>query len=79
MPNQISAGASDQPPSTYRAFLLRLWIVNDAGTVAWRASIEDARTGTRRGFANLRSLYEFLEIQMGDLATDAHSEPEDYK
>ena len=45
----------------YMAFLLRLWSVYEAGDVQWRASLEDARTGERQGFASLALLCEFLE------------------
>jgi hypothetical protein len=42
------------------AFLLRLWCVRDADAIQWRASLEDAQTGERQGFANLERLCEFL-------------------
>ena len=44
----------------YMAFLLRLWCVRDADAIQWRASLEDAQTGERQGFANLELLCEFL-------------------
>jgi hypothetical protein len=44
----------------YMAFLLRLWCVHDADGIQWRASLEDAQTGERQGFANLERLCEFL-------------------
>lgn len=44
----------------YRAYLLRLWQVDDDQTVAWRALLEDPRTGERLGFADLPSLFAFL-------------------
>src|SRR5215212_2090463 len=38
----------------YRVFLLRLWQADgDGAALIWRAALEDARTGERRGFADL--------------------------
>ena len=45
----------------YRAFLLRLWSVEQSGQVVWRASLEDPRTGDLLGFADLVSLFDFLK------------------
>ena len=51
-------------PQRYRAYLLRLWQAEgDDGRRAWRAALEDARTGERRGFADLARLCAFLEEQ----------------
>ena len=51
-------------PRRYRAYLLRLWQVDgDDGHPVWRAALEDARTGERRGFADLARLCAFLEEQ----------------
>jgi hypothetical protein len=47
----------------YLAFLLRLWQVEQGGRAVWRASLEDTRSGERRGFANLDALVEFLRWQ----------------
>ena len=47
----------------YQAYLLRLWRVNTSRGAVWHASLEDSRTGERRGFANLDSLLKFLEEQ----------------
>ena len=48
----------------YRAYLLRVWQADDAdGRPVWRAALEDARTGERRGFADLARLCAFLEQQ----------------
>lgn len=50
--------------SRYRAYLLRLWKADGAdGRSIWRASLEDARTRQRRGFADLSRLLAFLEEQ----------------
>lgn len=47
----------------YRAYLLRLWRVNEASAPEkqmWRASLEDAQTGERLAFASLERLFAFL-------------------
>lgn len=48
----------------YLAYLLRLWQVWDEGRVSWRASLENAHTGERQGFANLTELFSFLEKEV---------------
>lgn len=45
---------------SYRVFLLRLWRVEGEGRGAWRASLEDAHSGERRGFGDLPALHGFL-------------------
>jgi hypothetical protein len=60
----------------YQAYLLRLWQVRTATGLVWHASLEDAQTGERRGFANLQSLLMFLEEQTNKIdqfATDEKS------
>ena len=42
------------------AYLLRLWQVRCEEGVAWRASLESARSGERLGFASLSALFDFL-------------------
>jgi hypothetical protein len=48
---------------TYHAYLLRLWRVNSGHSTVWHASVEDSRTGERKGFADLHGLLAFLEEQ----------------
>ena len=43
------------------SYLLRLWQAEQEGTWVWRASLENAHTGERRGFAGLAEMYAFLE------------------
>jgi hypothetical protein len=52
----------------YLSFLLRLWQVRQNGDETWRASLENPRTGERRGFANIRDLNKFLlqQTQSGE-------------
>jgi hypothetical protein len=48
----------------YRSYLLRLWLEpNDPP--AWRAILESSANGERHGFANLESLFAFLEQETG--------------
>jgi hypothetical protein len=49
----------------YLAYLLRLWQIQDKGKIGWRASLENAHTGERRGFAGLAELFAFLENEAG--------------
>ncbi|HEY85454.1 MAG TPA: hypothetical protein G4N96_10130 [Chloroflexi bacterium] len=51
--------------SNYLACLLRLWREN--GNSPWRVTVEDASTGERRGFADLKTLFAFLEKQTGGI------------
>ena len=50
----------------YHAYLLRLWQVNTATGPTWHASLEDSRTGVRKGFADLHGLLKFLEEQTNE-------------
>jgi hypothetical protein len=54
----------ETPPDSYQAYLLRIWQESQSGAdglpPCWRFSLEDARSGTRRGFANLDSLADYL-------------------
>jgi hypothetical protein len=45
----------------YVSYLLRVWQVPSKDGLVWRASLEGASTGERRGFACLADLYAFLE------------------
>ena len=45
----------------YISYLLRLWQVRSKDGRVWRASLEHASTGERRGFACLAALVAFLE------------------
>ena len=49
----------------YLAYLVRLWQVRDEGLGGWRASVEDAHTGERWGFAGPLELLAFLQEQIG--------------
>jgi hypothetical protein len=45
------------------SYLLRLWQIESRGRLVWRASLEDARTGERRGFASIDALLIFVRRQ----------------
>ena len=49
----------------YIAYLVRLWRPGSSQSPAWRASVEDPHSGERRAFADLASLFAFLEEQIG--------------
>jgi hypothetical protein len=46
------------------SYLLRLWSTRSRGELIWRASLESAETGERRGFADLTDLFAFLEKEI---------------
>jgi len=45
--------------SDYQSYLLRLWRVKE-GEEGWRASLESAQTGQRKGFATLDALFDYV-------------------
>jgi hypothetical protein len=47
----------------YHSYLLRMWQVADGDMLLWRASLEAAGTGERRGFGNLEELCRWLQDQ----------------
>ena len=49
------------------SYLLRLWQAEREGALEWRASLESAHTGQRRGFASLAELYVFLEQETASI------------
>ena len=57
----------------YLAYLVRLWQVWDKGQTGWRASVENAHTGERQGFASLADLFTFLENESGQVAQVRHA------
>ncbi len=60
----------------YRSYLLRLWRVQSQDQSLWRASLEDALTGERRGFAALDDLFAYLR-QQTDEAVDGNGKEVD--
>jgi len=62
----------DRPPY-YRSYLLTVWEDQSAEPdmpSAWRFSLEEARTGRRRGFAGLEALIVFLRTELLDDRTE---------
>ena len=51
----------------YHSYLLRVWLVKDSRKSVWRGSLENPFTGERKGFANLRELFIFLTIRIGEI------------
>jgi hypothetical protein len=47
----------------YLAYLLRLWLSDNAGRPVWRGSLEDPHTGSRIGFGDVQSLLAYLSRQ----------------
>jgi hypothetical protein len=56
-------------PNHYYAYLLRLWPGNAGteGAAGWRATLEDAHSGERLGFASLEQLFAHL-MQLAETA-----------
>jgi len=46
----------------YQSYLLRLWRAKE-GEEGWRASLESAQTGERKGFATLDALFDYVRSQ----------------
>lgn len=62
-----------ETPPRYRSYLLTVWQernVDPSSPGAWRFSLEDARTGRRRGFAGLEALVAALQDMTEDRATE---------
>jgi hypothetical protein len=54
-------------PPRYRSYLLTFWEERDreaGGPQVWRFSLQDPRTGQRRGFASLEALVAALEWEI---------------
>lgn len=53
----------DQERLRYISYLLRMWQVQSQGQAVWRATLEFPLTGKVIGFADLDSLFTYLENQ----------------
>lgn len=60
----------------YLAYMLRLWEASSDEELDWRASLESPHTGERHGFANLETLFAFLEKKTGDQLERKEQSPE---
>jgi hypothetical protein len=45
----------------YLAYMLRLWRAGENEKSVWRASVESPYTGERQAFADLETLFAFLQ------------------
>ena len=57
-------------PTRYLAYMLRLIPIQRDGAWTWRASLENAHTGERLGFASLEMLVAFLQERIGEKALE---------
>lgn len=60
-----SKGQTMPKQRRYLSYLLRLWLTSDDRKQIWRASLESPGSGERQGFASIKELFEFLEMQTG--------------
>lgn len=51
----------EQVHQQYQSFLVRMW--RDGPDMPWRASVQNVLTGEQRRFANVESLFLFLQGQ----------------
>ena len=65
--------------SRYFSYLLRIWLAGDGSHAQWRASLEDTRSGERKGFSSLEALFDYMRRQSGcdagpkeDMYIDSH-------
>ncbi|WP_420642874.1 hypothetical protein [Candidatus Leptofilum sp.] len=58
----------------YRSFLLRLWQVEQNGTLTWRCSLEEVATDKRRLFIDLEEMLVFLRSEIVELPQSRKNE-----
>lgn len=51
----------------YISYLLRLWPVKTEVGMTWRASLESSLSGDRTGFADLETLFLFIEQSLQNI------------
>jgi hypothetical protein len=61
-------------PGEYMAYMLRIWPLRNKSRLLWRATLENAQTGERVGFASLDELFDYLRQQTGQA-----SRPDEWK
>ncbi|MEZ4861157.1 MAG: hypothetical protein R3C14_07620 [Caldilineaceae bacterium] len=61
----------------YHAYLLRLWQVKAQGHLVWCASLEDAHSSKRLGFAGTEALFRYLRQETEELSAVTESVEED--
>jgi hypothetical protein len=52
------------PPDSYQAYIIRLWQAGSDGR--WRALLQSVHTSEKMHFANLESLFTYLQAQTTD-------------
>ncbi|MBM4464523.1 MAG: hypothetical protein FJ014_02965 [Chloroflexi bacterium] len=57
---------ADLRPHSSEFSQVLMWQVKDEGKAGWRAFLENAHTGQRKGFASLDALFAFLQQQTND-------------
>lgn len=55
--------------TSYRSYLLRIWLESD-DQPDWRAILESPVSGERHGFANLETLFTFLQHETDRLRNE---------
>lgn len=70
---------SRQKREAYYSYVLRMWLVGDTDQPHWHASLEDTRTGERKGFASLAALCEYLTQLIGLPCEQEHNTKEGRK
>ncbi len=60
----------------YYSYVLRVWLAGDRDQSQWHASLEDTRSGERRGFASLAALCDYLNQQTGQVCEQEHNPQE---
>jgi len=61
----------------YLSYLLRLWETSDGERKVWHASLESPGTGDRRSFADVQTLFDFLQQEMAHQDNHQHSKKGD--
>jgi hypothetical protein len=61
----------------YVAYMLRIWMTEEAGKPAWRASLESPRSGDMLYFPSLNRLFQFLECGGNSPERDVSAAPEE--
>ena len=63
---------------SYISFLLRLWLAEDDGEPARRASLESPLTGELEGFTNLDDLCSYLRLLLKNGPEETHNNTDLY-
>jgi hypothetical protein len=68
--NPMSDRSHEREPQPTVSYLLRLWQVRRGEALVWQASLQDARSGERTGFATVEALLAFLRELTGPASED---------